>query len=184
MNTSSYKFVPLTESLSLPPFECRDDDLNHFLWDDAKNYLSELMAVTYLLIDTDSNQTVAYFSLLNDKVSYDPENKSIWNKLSRKISNRKRRKTYPSVKIGRFAVSKKYEGHDIGSQLLNFIKILFTASNKTGCRFITLDAYAEAVGFYQKNGFDFFTDKDRNESTRLMFFDLKPFKDALGNNGQ
>ena len=179
MDLFSYKFVPLTESLSLPPFECRDDDLNHFLWDDAKNYLSELMAVTYLLIDPDSNQTVAYFSLLNDKVSYDPENKSIWNKLSRKISNRKRRKTYPSVKIGRFAASKKYEGKDIGSQILNFIKIFFTASNKTGCRFITLDAYAEAVGFYQKNGFDFFTDKDRNDNTRLMFFDLKPFKDAL-----
>lgn len=179
MAFESFEFISLTESLNIPSFECKDEDLNHFLWDDAKLYLKELMAVTYLLVDRNANQTVAYFSLLNDKVSYDSDNRSIWNKLNRKISNRKRRKTYPSVKVGRFAVSRNYEGHGIGSEILNFIKIFFIEGNKTGCRFITLDAYADAVSFYQKNGFDFFTEKDKNEETRLMFFDLKPFKDAM-----
>lgn len=179
MDLSSFRLVPLSESLPIPPFECVDDDLNHFLWDDAKNYLRELMAVTYLLIDPKENQTVAYFSLLNDIVAYNPDSKSIWNKLNRRISNRKRMKSYPSVKVGRFAVSKKYERNDIGSMLLHFIKRFFIDKNKTGCRFITLDAYADAVGFYQKNGFDFFTEKDKDDKTRLMFFDLKPFKDAL-----
>lgn len=182
MIPSSFEFIRLTETLELLPFECKDDDLNHFLWDDAKKYLSELIAVTYLLIDRDNKEIVAYFSLLNDKVSYDFENKTNWNRLNRRISNRKRRKTYPSVKVGRFAVSKKYEGGGIGSDILNFIKLFFTKSNKTGCRFITLDAYAEAVDFYRKNGFDFFTHKDEGESTRLMFYDLKPFKDALADN--
>lgn len=182
MILESFEFIRLSESLVLLPFECKDDDLNHFLWDDAKQYLTELMAVTYLLIDTKENQTVAYFSLLNDKVSYDPENNTVWNRLNRKISNRKRRKSYPSVKIGRLAVSKHYEGMGIGSEILNFIKYFFTRSNKTGCRFITVDAYAEAVSFYQKNGFDFFTAKDTNDSTRLMFYDLKPFKDAMMSN--
>lgn len=182
MDLSSFEFKTLTESLELPPFECKDDDLNGFLRDDAKNYLSELMAVTYLLVDKEANQTVVYFSLLNDKVSYDPDNKSVWNKLSRTVSNRKRRKSYPSVKIGRLAVSKHYENRGIGSEILNFVKFLFTKSNKTGCRFITVDAYAEAVEFYKKNGFDFLTKKDANEKTRLMFYDLKPFKDAMSNN--
>lgn len=90
--------------------------------------------------------------------------------------------TNPSVKIGRLAVSKHYENRGIGSEILNFIKFFFTKSNKTGCRFITVDAYAEAVEFYKKNGFDFFTKKDVNEKTRLMFYDLKPFKDAMSNN--
>jgi GNAT superfamily N-acetyltransferase len=181
MDFSSFKFVPLTESLSLLPFECRDDDLNHFLWDDAKLYLTELMAVTYLIIDPAANKTVAYFSLLNDKVSYDVDNKSIWRRLNKNIAFRKRRKNYPSVKIGRFAVSKDYDGKGIGRILIDFIKVFFTQSNKTGCRFLTVDAYVEAVGFYQKNGFDFFTKKDEGKNTRLMFFDLKPFKDALNN---
>ena len=58
------------------------------------------------------------------------------------------------------------------------IKHAFTNGNRTGCRFITVDAYAEATAFYQKNGFDFFTKRDEHEDTRLMYFDLKPFKDA------
>ena len=33
--------------------------------------------------------------------------------------------------------------------------------NKTGCCFITVDAYATAVGFYIKNGFKFLGEKER-----------------------
>lgn len=181
MDSASFEFRLLSESADLSSFNCKDDDLNHFLWDDAVPYMTELMAVTYLLVDSKENRIIAYFSLLNDKVSYDADNKSIWKKLSKGITYKKRRRNYPSVKIGRFAVSKNYEGKGLGRGLLNFIKIFFTQSNKTGCRFLTVDAYADAVGFYQKNGFDFFTKKDEGKSTRLMFFDLKPFKDALNN---
>jgi hypothetical protein len=53
-----------------------------------------------------------------------------------------------------------------------------TNGNRTGCWFITVVAYAKATGFYIKNNFDFFTEKDRKDATRLMFFELKPFKDA------
>lgn len=76
MSLSSFEFIPLTEELELLPFRCKDEDLNNFLFDDAKHYLAELMAVTYLFIDPSTQQTVAYFSLLNDKVSYDPEEHS------------------------------------------------------------------------------------------------------------
>lgn len=178
MSLSSFEFIPLTEGLELLPFNCKDEDLNNFLFDDAKHYLAELMAVTYLFIDPANQRTVAYFSLLNDKVSYDPEEHSFWNKLNRRISNRKRRRNYPSVKIGRLAVSQDYAGQGVGREILNFIKHAFTNGNRTGCRFITVDAYAEAIVFYQKNGFDFFTKRDEHEDTRLMYFDLKPFKDA------
>ncbi len=181
MSIEDFEFVTLSIDTEIKPFVCRDEDLNQFLLEDAKNYLKELMAVTYLFEDRKEKKTVAYFSLLNDKVSYDPESRSIWNRLSRGISNSKRRKTYPSVKIGRLAVAKDYEGNDIGSDILNFIKIAFTNKNRTGCRFITLDAYADVVDFYLKNGFNFFTDKDKNDKTRLMYFDLKPFKDAQNN---
>ena len=165
MDLSSFDFLPLGEDTEILPFDCNDADLNNFLFDDAKNYLSDLMAV-------------AYFSLLNDKVSYDPEERSLWNRINRRISNNKRRKTYPSVKIGRLAVSKDYDNKGIGRAILDFIKHAFTNGNRTGCRFITVDAYAKATGFYIKNSFDFFTEKDRKDETRLMFFDLKPFKDA------
>ena len=178
MDISSFDLFPLNEKTEILPFCCKDDELNNFLFEDAKNYFSDLMAVTYLLVDRKTQKTVAYFSLLNDKVSYDPEERSLWNRINRRISNNKRRKTYPSVKIGRLAVSKDYDNKGIGRAILDFIKHAFTNGNRTGCRFITVDAYAKATGFYIKNSFDFFTEKDRKDATRLMFFDLKPFKDA------
>ena len=46
-----------------------------------------------------------------------------------------------------------------------------------GCRFITVDAYNDesTISFYTKNGIEFLTDKDENDETRLMYFDLKDF---------
>ena len=34
------------------------------------------------------------------------------------------------------------------------------------------------TALYIENNFDFMKEKDRKDATRLMFFDLKPFKDA------
>lgn len=73
-------------------FDCGDPDLNDFLITDAKNYLRSMMALTYLLEDENENKTVAYYSLLNDKIVFDPDDKRFWNKLNRKIANDKRRK--------------------------------------------------------------------------------------------
>jgi len=46
---------------------------------------------------------------------------------------------------------------------------------QAGCRFITVDAYQNALEFYKKNGFDFLTEKDAQEQTRAMYLDLKAF---------
>ncbi len=54
-------------------------------------------------------------------------------------------------------------------------------NNRTGCRFLTVDAHRDAIGLYEKCGFSFFTESDRDEETRLMYFDLKLFSDALKN---
>ena len=55
----------------------------------------------------------------------------------------------------------------------------FSLLNDT-IKFLTVDAYADAVSFYEnKGGFKFFTETDVNDDTRLLYFDLKPFKDAL-----
>ena len=173
------KVIKLTAETEILPFHCVDEDLNRFLFDDAKNYADDLMAVTYLFVDKDVNKTMAFFSVLNDKVAYDPRNHGIWNKINRLIRNKKRRKSYPSTKIGRLAVSDEYTRNGIGSDILTYIKVKSVTNPECGCRFLTVDAYSDATGFYQKNGFQFFTMTDVLDSTRLMYFDLKPFKDNM-----
>lgn len=56
--------------------------------------------------------------------------------------------------------------------LLDFIKLYFLSDNKTGCRFITVDAYLNAVPFYESNDFQHLKKHDDDLLTRLLFFDL------------
>ena len=176
MDLSTLVQLQVSDDIEIKPFKCADEDLNDFLFDDAKHFQRELMAVTYLLINPNENLTAAYFSLLADKISFNPYEKRIWNRLNRNIPNQKRRKNYPAVKIGRLAVKEQYAGCGIGTFILDSIKYTFTTVKRLGCRFITVDALSSATSFYEKNGFLFFTEADRNDETRLMFYDLKNFE--------
>jgi GNAT superfamily N-acetyltransferase len=165
------RLVALREDTVIKPFESEDSDLNDFLLHDAKNYARSRLSVTYLLETED--ETVAYFSLSNDKLIKDAESPSTWNKLNRAIANEKRRRSYPAVKIGRLAVSKKYARLGLGRLIISSVINMFTeAPQQTGCRFITVDAYRAAVRFYEKNDFNYLTTKDIDDPTRTMYLDL------------
>lgn len=175
MDITKLRQFQLSYDTDIKPFKCADNDLNDFLFDDAKHFQKELMAVTYLLEYLEQNKTVAYFSLLADKITFNPDEKGMWNKLNRNIPNSKRRRSYPAVKIGRLAVSEEFVGNGLGTFILDNIKYAFANVKRLGCRFITVDALNTAVAFYEKNGFQFFTEQDKDDHTRLMFFDLKNF---------
>ncbi|MCI9285615.1 MAG: GNAT family N-acetyltransferase [Muribaculaceae bacterium] len=177
MDFSNFTFRQIEADTEIKSFDCGDADLNDFLVSDAKNYFRAMMALTYLLEDNSECKTVAYYSLLNDKIVFDPEEKQFWNRLNRKIVNSKRRKEYPAVKIGRLAVSIDYAGNRIGEAILLQIKHMFAHMRRSACRFITVDAYAAAVPFYEKCGFMFLSEKDKNSKTRAMYFDLINFMD-------
>ena len=169
--------VRLSADVALGEFDCGVSDLNEFLLKDSINYLRQLMAVTYLVKDGDS--IVAFFSLSNDNLTSDPGGRSIWNRLCRKIPNGKRRESYPAVKLGRLGVSQRVQCSGLGTLILDWMKFSFITNNKTGCRFIIVDANnnSRTLSFYEKNDFDFLSEADVRERTRQMFFDLKPFQD-------
>ncbi len=175
MDFSKLRQFQLTEGSDIKPFKCADSDLTQFFFDDAKHFQRELMAVTYLLEYMAQNRTAAYFSLLADKITFNPDEKGVWNRLNRNIPNTKRRRSYPAVKVGRLAVNEEYSGLGLGTFILDNIKYAFSNVKRLGCRFITVDALQTAVPFYERNGFQFITETDRDDETRLMFFDLKNF---------
>lgn len=175
------QLIKLTPGYNIKPFDCEDADLNGFLLEtdqaipNAYHYTLELLAVTYIIEDLDVNETIAYFSLLNDKIERDITDTTAWNRLSRHIPNIKRRSSHPSVKVGRLAVSKKYQGQSWGKRILSLLKEWFTRDNKTGCRYITVDALRTAQGFYEKCGFKVLVTPEENDETVLMCYDLKQF---------
>lgn len=88
----------------------------------------------------------------------------------------KRYESFPAVKIGRFAVDISMKGQGLGTALLDYIKEFFMTNNRTGCLFITVDAYTESLEFYEKNGFKYLCPirkQEKNEKTRLMYYSLR-----------
>lgn len=168
--------IRLSSAHPILPFDCGDEDLNEFIVKDAKNYLAKLLAVTYLLENKDI--TIAFYCLSNDKIAIeDMDSKNQWNKLmSGSMPRQKQYKSYPAVKIGRLAINSAMQSKGIGTGLLDYIKESFINNNKTGCMFITVDAYKDSVKFYMHNGFKFLCPKKdavSNTNTTLMYYDLR-----------
>lgn len=172
-------FIRLTENHVFRPFDCGDSDLNAFLQTDALLYQNQLLAVTYILESND--KTILFFSLSNDKITAMENTNNFWRKIKSLFPHSKHRRDYPAVKIGRFGVHKDFQNTENhwGSLVLDYIKLWMTSNNKTGCRFITVDAYLSAVPFYKRNGFVFMGKTEENRynerigETVAMFYDLK-----------
>lgn len=164
-------------------FDCGDADLNDFIINEAPLYRKALLAITYVLEDKETQHIAAYFSLANDRVSLsDFESKTEFNRFRKhRFVNEKRLKSYPAAKLCRLGVNKEYQGKAIGGFLLDFIKGYFIDDNKTGCRFLTVDAYSAAIPFYFKNGFIPLNKDDENEHTRLLYFDLGDYQPFIDN---
>lgn len=129
-------------------------------------------------------------TLANDSVKIKLISSTALNRLQRGVVNNKRGINFPAVLIGRLGVSAQDRGKglNIGSQIIDFVKDwLRSSDNKTGCRFIVVDAYNNdrTINFYQKNGFKLLYKTEIEERkflqlneyedlvTRFMFFDLK-----------
>lgn len=170
------------------PFRCDDADLDDFFTSDAFFYDEELLGKTYAWISTKNPSLImGLVTLANDSIKAKDIFPSARNRVQRSITNVKRGINYPAVLIGRLGVSSNFRGKglNVGSQILDFIKDWFRADNKTGCRFIVVDAYnnERTLHFYERNGFKTLYKTEQEErdflrlkpeeplDTRFMFFD-------------
>lgn len=175
------------------PFNCGNRDLDEFFANDLLNYSDQLLGKSYCFtLDADPKVITCAFTIANDSIKTLnlPNNRK--KKVIREIPREKEMRSYPAVLIGRLGVHKEYrniEGEEqrTGDQLMDFIKSWFVdGHNKTGCRFIVVDAYNEAgvIRYYTNNGFTMLFSEEAQEkeyyqmngeatlSTRLMYFDL------------
>lgn len=170
------------------PFICGNDDLDDFFLNQSILYSTQLLGKTYcFLLDSDQSPIACAFTVSNDsiKVNFLPNSRK--KRVIQGIPHSKRHRSYPAVLIGRLGVNKQLQGNHIGKELMDFIKDWFVSpENKTGCRFIVVDAYNElqVLHFYEDNGFHplFSSEQQEREylslpidttlNTRLMIFDL------------
>ena len=173
----------------LPAFDCGDEDLNAFFQEDAFNYDAQLLGRSYCFLSALEGDIAAVFTLSNSAIRVAELPNNAKRRLVKLIPWVKQGRNYPAVLIGRLGVSRKYRNQRIGSQIIDFIKAWFLSDhNKTGCRFIVVDAYnrEDVLHFYSNdnNGFSFLFKEERQEKlynsipadenlkTRQMYFDL------------
>jgi len=174
MSPDNTRLLRLEPTDPRPNFDCDDKDLNEFFSIDSMAYGEELLSVTYVL--QTRGKVEAFFSVSNDSIKTDNLTGSEKKRLLKNVSRPKRHPSMPAVKVGRLAVSADMKNVGIGTSILDFLKVWFTQGNKTGCRFIIVDAYIDAVRFYEKNGFKFLVANESYKKTRLMYFDLITFR--------
>ena len=173
----------------VPVFDCGDEDLNEFFRDDAFNYDAQLLGRSYCFLSTSDNIIAAVFTLSNSAIRVTELPNNAKRRLVKLIPWIKQGRNYPAVLIGRLGVSKNFRNQKLGSQIIDFIKAWFLSNhNKTGCRFIVVDAYnrEDVLHFYSNdnNKFSFLFKDEKQEKTynnipeeeplktRQMYFDL------------
>lgn len=174
-------------------FVCsKDPDIDKFFHEEFEDYSYQLLGKSYCFTTKRDMKMVAAFTVANSSIRVDNMPKPKRNKLNRKIPFSKQRSQYPAVLVGQLVVFDEFSGLDLGREVLDFIKAWFIDPlNKTGCRYIVVDAInkEKVLRFYLDNGFDFIFVSDEEEmkylskaenvaddnlfrETRLMYFDL------------
>lgn len=82
---------------------------------------------------------------------------------------------YPAVKVARLAVDQRMQGKGLGEKLVRLAigqakRVICPA---VGCRFVTVDAKRQSVGFYIKCGFTILdTQENHDRPSPVMWIDL------------
>ncbi len=185
-------FCELTEDVinSCQYFSCGNNDLDDFFRNDATRYSHYLMGKSYCFrLNSNPSIIVCSFTISNDSIRIYDLPRSRKDYMKSLTHHEKPLRRYPGVLIGRLGVNVDFTRNGIGSEILDFIKgWFFSSNNKSGCRFIIVDAVNDpkVIAFYQKNGFQMLFSSEQQElaytvgknstitslGTRLMYFDL------------
>jgi GNAT superfamily N-acetyltransferase len=129
-------------------FDCADADLNDFLKSDCLTYREQKLSHTKLALL--ENAIVGYIALATDSISLKT------SELGWLIPYNVTIQHIPALKVGRLGISKAHQKLGIGKALMRYsVGIAFRLSTEgnVGCRFLTVDAYPESIGFYESIGF-------------------------------
>lgn len=185
------------------PFTCGESedeqDLNEFFAQDAIPFQQRLLGKTYVLtlkqseVEKQHNfpkKIVTFFTLANDSIRLTNKMSDEYRELFLEDTDLRDKtiKRFPGVLLGRLGTNSAFLGQGYGTAVMNFIKSMFTTNNRTGCRFIIVDALnnERTINYYKEhNGFQFLIEDERLEAkyigigvgrlplnTRLMYFDL------------
>jgi len=169
---NSYELTPVEDFTIFTGFSClrpeaADRDLDDFIHEDAARHYADKIAITYALVsEIDPQSPIGFVTLQNDAILV-PEGTSLPEVSAYKYH------AFPAVKIGRLGIRIEMQNKRFGSLLLFMIKLLMTTGNRTGCRFITVDAWRDRKNkidvrrFYSNNQFNILSLREKHQKQSL-----------------
>ena len=141
-----------------------------YLLESALLYQTLFVTNTYFLIDNETNDVIAFVSLICDSITFTADEKTENSLADVPFS------AFPAIKVAQLAVSSKSEEkyNHVGSFLIDFAaNMAFDISNDyVACRFLSMDADIEnnpdSPDFYEANGFIRMTDKKYTKKTKIV----------------
>jgi len=144
---SKIEVKKLSKIYDTSSFDCKDSDINEFLRNDALLWQNKKLATTHVFIYNE--EVIGFFCSSADSIKLKGDEKKREDSL-----NKKRVREIPAIKIGRLARSVKYNKQKLGEWILKWaIGDILKLNEKTGVRFVTIDAYPEKVSWYEQFGF-------------------------------
>ena len=120
-------------------------EMEDFLKKEAFAEQEQGMSTTYVLLNEDSTQILAYLSLCNDSINLELEERE-----DAGITYH----SAPSLKIARLAVATNMMGQGVGRSLIEYSAMqAYFIREYSGVFFLTLDCYAHRLSFYEHIGF-------------------------------
>jgi ribosomal protein S18 acetylase RimI-like enzyme len=155
------------------PFKAGDslsNPLKIFLQKQALDFQQAMVAQTYVATLPGSETVIGFITLTCSEIDlengYSLEDCPYANRYP----------TMPAVKIARLAVDCRYRGQGIGIELVDLALAIakYEIAPLAGCRFVVTDAKAQAVSFYEQQGFTRLNSADnQNRDQPVMFVDLR-----------
>ena len=127
-----------------PPsgFDCQREAQNEFLYDLAWPDQRQRLSTTYIY--SAGGAPVAYTAVCMDAVVLGTREKPV----------ALRYRNIGALKLAQLGVHHEFQGRGIGAVAVgDVIALALELSQQTGCRYVTVDAKPELVGWYQELGF-------------------------------
>lgn len=148
-------------------FSCGDADLDDFLRSDALRLADQRVVRTYVAFYEE--RLVGYVAVLADAIKLQTGER-------KKLGlNHGDHPVIPAIKVARIGVCKdtRQSCRGLGMHLMKFAAFVALGAAEThGCRLLTVDAYPDAVTFYEKLGFVRNKVSEHPGKTLSMRFDL------------
>ena len=136
------------QKFDISSFDCTDVDLSEFLKVDCPRYKDQLLSHTKIAIY--AGRVVGFIAVLADSISLIAEERKWLIQKNIKVQQ------VPALKVGRLGVDTAFRNQGIDKALIQYsVAIAFRMNSElsVGCRFLTVDAYTDSIGFYERLGF-------------------------------